>query len=247
MVEREIFPNAPITEALLDIRVTLPENTSLEQLAMLHEIVKDHYPNKRERKMWQSAIHVKDQGPEVVKPSGGTDGYLFSSSDGKNIVQSRLDGFTFNRLKPYDRWESFRDESYQLWQKYIKVAAPTQITRVALRYINRIEIPLPFRDFKDYILTTPEIAPGLPQGLARFFFQLAMPIAEIPALAIITETMEPVTETKRLPFILDIDVVREAAFDVNGQQAWATLDKLHDVKNDIFFKSITPKAKELFR
>jgi uncharacterized protein (TIGR04255 family) len=247
MAEREIFSNAPITEALLDIRVTLAHNTSLEQLATLHEIVKDDYPNKRERKMWQSAIHVKDEGPEVAKPSGGTDGYLFSTPDGRNIVQSRLDGFTFNRLRPYDRWESFRDESYRLWQKYIEVAAPVQITRVALRYINRIEIPLPFRDFKDYILTTPEIAPGLPQGLARFFMQLAIPIAEIPAVAIITETMEPLTETKRLPFILDIDVVREAAFDVDGKEAWEMLEKLHDIKNDIFFNSITPKAKELFR
>ena len=127
------------------------------------------------------------------------------------------------------------------------MAAPVQITRVALRYINRIEIPLPFRDFKDYILTTPEIAPGLPQGLARFFMQLAIPIAEIPAVAIITETMEPVTETKRLPFILDIDVFREAAFDVEGKEAWEMLEKLHDIKNDVFFNSITPKAKELFR
>ena len=77
MAEREIFSKAPITEALLDIRVTLAQNTSLEQLATLHEIVKDDYPNKRERKIWQSAIHVKDEGPEVAKPSGGTDGYLF--------------------------------------------------------------------------------------------------------------------------------------------------------------------------
>lgn len=247
MIQREVFQHAPITEALLDIRVTLPEHMNLDLLATFHDDIRDRYPNKRERKLWTGNIELTDQGANVAPPHGGTIGYLFASLDGKNMVQARLDGFTFNRLKPYDRWETFREESHKLWQHYVKVAGPKQITRVALRYINRIEIPLPMRDFKDYILTVPEIAPKLPQSLAKFFMQLTIPIPEIAALALITETMEPVTETKKLPFILDIDVIREAAFDVDGQEAWEVLDKLHELKNEVFFNSITPKTKELFR
>ena len=247
LAEREIFRNAPITEALLDIRVLLPQNTGLDQLLAFHDGVRGRYPSKRDRKIWKGSIHVSAHGPEIAGPAGGIDGFLFSSVDGKNIVQCRLDGFTFNRLKPYDRWETFRDEAFELWQSYVRIAAPKQITRVALRYINRIEIPLPITDFKDYILTGPEIAPGLPQGLSSFFMQVTIPITDLPAQSVITETMEPITETKRLPFILDIDVFRQAAFDVSGQEAWKVLEKLHDVKNHLFFKSITPKAKELFR
>ena len=247
MAEREIFRNAPITEALLDIRVILSDNTGLDQLVAFHDNVRDRYPHKRDRKMWKGSIHVRAEGPEIAGSGGGIDGFLFSSVDGKNIVQCRLDGFTFNRLKPYDRWETFRDEAFELWQSYVRIAAPKQITRVALRYINRIEIPLPITDFKDYVLTRPEIAPGLPQGLSNFFMQVTIPITNLPAQSVITEAMEPITETKRLPFILDIDVFRQAAFDVSGQEAWEFFEKLHDLKNHIFFKSITPKAKELFR
>ena len=247
MPEREIFRNAPITEALLDIRVILSDNTGLDQLVAFHDGVRDRYPNKRDRKMWKGSIQVRAEGPEIPTPSGGIDGFLFSSIDGRNIVQCRLDGFTFNRLKPYDRWETFREDAFKLWQKYVQIAAPKQITRVALRYINRIEIPLPISDFKDYILTGPEIAPGLPQSLSGFFMQLTIPVTDAPAQAMITETIEPITETKRLPFILDIDVFREAAFDVSEQEAWEVLEKLHELKNEVFFKSITPKARELFR
>ena len=247
MVDREIFRNAPITEALLDIRVALPESIRLAQLLPFQERVKERYPNKRDRKLWESNIHLKEEGPEISGQAGGTDGFFFSSLDGKNIVQCRLDGFTFNRLKPYDKWETMRDEASRLWHDYVSIALPSQITRVALRYINRIEIPLPMNDFKDYVLTGPEIAPGLPQGLAGFFMQLRIPIADTSTQAVITETIEPITESNRLPFILDIDVFKTAAYEVSEPAAWDVLEKLHELKNEMFFKSITPKARELFR
>lgn len=247
MGERIVFPNAPITEALLDIQVVMPKNTDLSRLATFHDAVKESYPNKRERKSWKGGFQIKEGHPEILEPQGGPDGYLFASSDGKQIVQARLDGFTFNRLKPYDRWETFRDQARHLWQLYVPIAAPKQITKAALRYINRIEIPLPIRDFKDYIRTSPEIAPGLPQGLAKFFMQLAIPVPEIPAMALITQTIEPVTDTNKLPLIFDIFVFHKAAFKVNGEGPWDVFEKLHDLKNDIFFKSITDKAKELFQ
>lgn len=250
MVEVIHFPNAPITEALIDIRVKLPPQTDLAKLAVFHEAIKQRYPAKQERVSWRGHLEVKASTVAQVSQSvaGGPDGYLFTSADGRQVIQARLDGFTFSRLKPYDKWESLRDEARELWQHYIRIASPETVTRIALRYINRIEIPLPIRDFKEYILTTPEIAPDLPQGLGSFFMRLVIPDAQAQAVAIVTETVEPVDESSnQLPLIFDIDVFRTTAFDVEGKALWETLDQLHDLKNDIFFKSITPKAKELFR
>lgn len=249
MAEWTVFPNAPITEALLDIRVQLPAEVNLARLETYYDSVKDRYPTKRERHSWQGGFKLNPPGNiEVLQSHAGPDGYLFTSTDGKQIVQARLDGFTLNRLKPYDKWETFRDQAQQLWQLYVQVANPKQITRAALRYINRIEIPLPMKDFKDYVLTLPEIAPGLPQGLEKFLMQLVIPVPDTPAMAaVITQTMEPVTDTGKLPLIFDIDVFRVAAFDVEDEEVWRVFEKLRDLKNNVFFKSITPKAKELFR
>ena len=242
------FPNAPITEALLDIRVQLPAEVNLAQLTTFFDSVKERYPNKRERQSWQGGLKLGSAGDvEVIQSQGGPDGYLFTSSDGKQIVQARLDGFTFNKLKPYDRWETFRDEAQNLWQLYVKVAQPKQIIRTALRYINRIEVPLPMRDFKDYILTVPEIAGGLPQGLAKYLMQLVIPVPEIPATAIITEAMEPTVVPTNVPLIFDIDVFCLKPFAINDTEVWQAFEKLRDLKNDVFFKSITDKTKELFR
>ncbi len=244
------FPNAPITEALLDIRVKLPEQTDLAKLAAFHDTINQKYPAKQERVSWRGQIEIKPAPITHVSQSaaGGPDGYLFTSNDGRQIVQARLDGFTFSRLKPYGKWESLRDEARELWQQYIRIASPEVVTRVALRYINRIEIPFPIRDFKDYILTAPEIAPDLPQGLDNFFMRLVIPYPKAQAVAIVTETVEPVDEAhERLPLIFDIDVFRAVAFNVQDNSMWEAFESLHDLKNDIFFKSMTPKAKELFR
>ena len=250
MVETTRFPNAPITEALLDIRVTLPAQTDLAKLATFHNAIKQQYPSKQERLAWRGHVEIKASPvPEVSQSATGEpDGYLFTSVDGRQVVQARLDGFTFSRLKPYDKWTTLRDEAQELWQHYVRIASPETVTRVALRYINRIEIPIPMRDFKDYILTTPEIAPDLPQGLGSFFMRLVIQDPNAQAVAIVTETMEPIDESRnRLPLIFDIDVFRMAAFNIQDNAMWEAFEYLHDLKNDIFFRSITLKAKELFQ
>jgi uncharacterized protein (TIGR04255 family) len=248
LAERTIFKNAPITEALLDIRVELPPEVSLEHMSAIYDRVKESYPNKRERISWHTGVQFKpDVVPEFQPAQGGPDGYLLSSLDGRQIVQARLDGYTFNKLKPYDRWETFREEAKRIWQAYTNVGHPKKVIRLALRYINRIEIPLPMRDFKDYILTVPEIAPGVPQGLERFFMRLVIPSDEAQAVAVVTESMEPGTSNRTVPVIFDIDVIRQAAFTIDDPEIWNTFERLHDLKNEIFFRSITDKTKELFQ
>ena len=103
------------------------------------------------------------------------------------------------------------------------------------------------KDFKDYILTVPEIAPNVPQALAHFFMRLVIPNPEIQATAVIVETMETPIDNQRLSLILDIDVWRETVYENNQPEMWDDFERLRVFKNNIFFNSITEKTKELFR
>lgn len=248
-MSREVFQNAPISEAVLDIRVQLPPDIDLNVLGTFQNGIQESYPNKQERVAWQGGIEIIDGGAPKMTSTGGPDGYLFRSADEKKIVQARLDGFTFNKIKPYTQWEDFVQEAQILWEHYIGIAKPISVVRLGLRYINHIEIPLPFTDFKEYILTVPEIAPGIPQALADFFMQMVIPNEEDGSLAVITETIDKARRTDELvPFIFDIDVMKEVFMPVaNGSDIWANFEQLHEFKNRIFFNSITEKGRGLFR
>ena len=248
MSEYTVFPNAPIVEALLDIRVELSEEITLAKLEIFHDKIKGRFPEKQQRIQFQAGLKVSSEGTAAALPtSGGVGGYLFQSTHEKKIVQARLDGFTFNKLKPYNKWEVFRDDARELWDIYFQISNPVKITRIALRYINRIEIPLPMKDFKEYILTTPEIAPKLPQVLDYFFMRLVTPNPTIQAIAVINQTMENPTEKQRLPLIFDIDVFQNTTYIGNKAEIWDEFEKLRIFKNEIFFNSITDKTKELFQ
>ena len=247
MKEFPVFPHAPITEALLDIRADLPKEVNLERLETFYNNIKERFFEKHERVSFQTGFKFSPEGPLSLPTSSMPDGYIFKSPNENKIVQVRLDGFTFNKLKPYENWKIFCLEAHEHWDHYLQLTSPIKITRIALRYINRIEIPLPIKDFKEYILTFPKIAPKLPKALNHFFMQLVIPNTDIQATAIITQTIETPMKN-RLPLILDIDVFRETSYNINNKdEMWDEFQKLRKFKNEIFFKNITKKTEELFK
>jgi uncharacterized protein (TIGR04255 family) len=219
-----------------------------ETLALFQERLGAQYPTKEVRIAWSGHVELQGAAPEIATTSGGPTGYLFRSADGKRAVQALKHGFSFSRFQPYQDWETFSREARDLWKLYAALTKPEKVTRIGLRYINRIELPLPFGDFKEYLLTLPEIAPGLPQGLASFFFRVVIPIDEAEAFATITETIVEGEVSKAVvPVILDIDVFRVGAFPIVADKLWRAFDQLREQKNRLFFGSLTDKAKDLFK
>jgi len=156
--EYKVLRKAPITEALIDIRVKLRAEIDIKNVNSIHEPIKKEYPEKQEQRISQIQFELK-VGEELVKPvSSKMIGYRYISADKRQIFQARLDGFTFSRLHPYINWEELRNEAHRLWLLYKNITQPDLITRVALRYINNLSIPLSIRDFSDYLMA-PTVVP----------------------------------------------------------------------------------------
>ena len=243
----EVFPNAPITEAVLDIRATLHKDVSLDRLKEFHIDIADRFPIIEEKRYIKAGFQLGKDEPEFHIPERGIEGFFFKSDRENKIIQFRLNGFTFNKIKPYENWEAFFSEGRAFWEKYNQIAKPLKVERIALRYINRILAPYPIKDFSEYILTNPQVAPNLPQALSHFFLRIIINSDDDYLTAIITETFEKPTKDKKLPIILDIDAYKQKEYATDSPDLWNDFDKLREFKNQIFFNSITEKAKELFR
>lgn len=168
-------------------------------------------------------------------------GLFFKSEDGRRIAQFRGDGFTFNHLKPYSSWEQIAPEALRLWDLYVQTLQPEMVTRLALRYINRLDIPSPAK-LGEYLTAPPIIPPTLPQELSSFLTQVVIhePGAELAAN--ISQTLDQSIEDSEAAVILDIDAYRFVELDPYDHQIQETLSLLHEFKNAIFFESVTETA-----
>ena len=250
MYTHETFPNAPLTEAMIDLRVTYKSDVHLDQLQQLSERCSESFPVKNTLIAHELAMKIWDAtGSAESRATSKKLGYLQFTKNRDRAIQLRADGFAFSKLKPYESWSSLCADAHTHWDTYREVMSPTRIVRLAVRYINRIELELPITDFQDYIRTVPQIADGIPQGLTEFFFRVVVPNPDDDQIqAIITSTIEkPEQDRKTLPYIFDIDAFTPVDLDPSDEKLWPTLEKLRDFKNLIFFLSTTEKAKELFR
>jgi len=248
MTEYLILRNAPITEALIDFRIKIKDGFDVGQIETLYSVISGEYPDKKARHRLEGRFEFKKGDKPFSLSTETIDGYIFTSADKKQVFQARIDGFTFNRLKPNDRWETFREEAQRLWHLFRNLISP-EIVRVGLRYINKFDIPLfpqPLRDFNEYLTAAPIVPEGLPQGVSSFLTRVVIQNQEIDAAAIITQAFEQIIDPKFIPIILDIDAFKQKD-RIGEEEAWQALEDLRLFKNAIFFSSITEKTKELFK
>ena len=102
-------------------------------------------------------------------------------------------------------------------------------------------------DYDNYFTGPPKVPQGLPQLLSHFFTRLVIPFPEHGVTAIVIQTPAERPDPVNTTLILDIDASVEVSLDSNDPKIGDILAILRRVKNDIFFSSLTERAKDLFR
>ncbi len=242
-MEPRKLSHPPITEALVDLRVELPEDVQLSTLASFQDEIRKKYPHREERFMWSGEITLLP-GVAVSGSIPQVNGYLFRSADARYVVQARLDGFTFSILPPYEGWSHVHDEVLSLWEHYISIAKPTKVTRIALRYIDQISLPADIDRIQDYLLTYPLVSSVLPREMSDFFMRMILHENGLQAiLSIATQNRDPNTRT----LLIDVDAFKLSDFNMNHDEIWNCIESLRALKNKIFFGCLTDLALEKYK
>jgi len=239
------YSKAPLTEAVLDIRVELPSEITIQDLSEVQIGEEERYPQREDNII---VVGQMSMGRQVGASAQQThNGYRFVSHDNRQIFQARLDGFTFSRLSPYETWESFQNEARRLWEVYRPIAKPKNIKRIALRYINRLDLPLPIKDFKDYLRTIPEISPDMTTGLSGYFMQLQLPQPDLEAMLHLNQTLIPPPGPNLVSVVLDFDLFCKDNVPSEDKDIWKQFETLRNRKNEVFEACITNKTRRLIR
>ncbi|MDY7000560.1 MAG: TIGR04255 family protein [Thermodesulfobacteriota bacterium] len=247
MAKIRYLKNAPITEAIIDFRIKPPSGIQVSDFLPLTKTLQDQYPKVKDIRKFEGRFDFDMKKGKALKSSleETPQGYRCESDDEKNIVQFKIDGLTFSRLKPYTRWEDIFAEARRIWDIYITKISTASVMRLATRYINHIEIPLPI-DFSQYLTAPPIIPNDLPQSATDFLTRIVVHDTNLDILVNITQALGKSSKKNHAAIILDIDAYKQCELDVNSEDMWLIFGQLHDMKNKIFFGSITEKTAGLF-
>jgi uncharacterized protein (TIGR04255 family) len=235
----------PITEALLDIQsaITAPE-TAYESLASQ---LKGRYPNIEPRRGFKAEWRF-EQGQMVPQAPRdlGFQGIIARTADGVLTAQFRPNGFTLNNLTAYMGGDQLLAEGLRLWRLFVDAAHPEVASRVALRFINQLQLPLrPGDDFRKYLVAPPAMPDGAPPYMSEFLLRVvATETLDAPDAVIVTQQLTP-SEAGPV-FNVDIDAFRVADLPPDPDALRPIFDGLRALKNRAFFSLLTDDAVNLY-
>jgi uncharacterized protein (TIGR04255 family) len=239
LAEQRRLARPPLREAVIDLRAEEALDSAF--LPQLEALAIDDFTSRKAIREGHFSFDLSENRPASTAVRDAQIGFRLENADASRVVQFRLNGFTFSVLKGYVSWEQFVAEAKVLWSKYLMRTDLKRLSRIALRYINFIELPLAEVSFDDYLTAAPQVPPGLPQGLSSFLQRVVVPFPASGHTAIITQALEPPSPTG-IPVILDIDVFSEQAVSTADEELWTRLLSLRKTKNDIFFSYVTDLA-----
>ncbi len=250
-MQRPNYSKAPIIEAVIDLRVTPVEGFEVEQFDALREQLQSDYPQFSFIETEQ--VEFRFEQEFTAQHNKRKNGVLLSSEGNTRLFQARLDGFTFSQRAPYDKWEPFRDEARRLWNIYRSFYPASEITRVAHRAINQLNIVAePGFELNKYLHTLPSASPEFPRGqMSGFFLQLQLWQPDLECSVVVNQAMVPPPEPEVVSILLDFDLFQarpEEPWDIQqDENAWDLLEKLHVRRNEMFQASLTDDMKEQLR
>jgi len=240
--------NAPITEAVIEFQFADSDSLEIDALQAISRLLESKYPLEQEKKSQIIRAVINNSVPATEYIDEGTIGFIRRTEDGIKVVHLLQDRFAFSHLAPYTCWGDLEKYAFDAWNIFQKEMGIKQLKRVGVRFLNRIEIGLPIKDFSDYLYSPPVISEKLPQAVVAFNQRIVLPNKEIEAIAIINQSLDGAEHEKNIvPVILDIDVGKIGSYEASDENLLKILRSLREYKNDIFFGYITPKALEKYK
>ena len=234
--------HAPIVEALIDFKVVPHDGISVSDFRDLGSQVGDQYPDQSPLQSIEAKFGL-ESGRLVDSRAIRDVGIAFK---GESVVaQFRVDGFTFNKLAPYTSWDEVFAEALRLWRIYVQAARPLDLARMAVRYVNRLQLPSP-ADLSKYLEVPPTLPPPLSHRMQEYLTRFVIVDRDRDASAVIIQALERSLDSAVMSLLFDIDAFRDDALAPDDSSIPDVFQRLRDLKNEIFFATLTESTVEMY-
>jgi uncharacterized protein (TIGR04255 family) len=241
------YKRPPITEAVIAISFAAP--IASRDLDKVNDDFAKLYPQHQDARNVNFDIVM----PPTPDLEPGTNirhheiGHRRSSDDQTEVVVLWPSLFVFSQLAPYPGWDEFFARFARDWSLLKKAVGYRRISRVGVRYINRIDIPVTgdLTYYEEFL----NIYPKLPVEFGPVFaygIQAQLPYPEIEGSININSASVPSPLLAHTSYIFDQDIYKENNVPQNDEGLYELLNEIHVKKNAVFEACITARTRELF-
>lgn len=243
---RRKYKKPPLIESLCEFYF-VPETSQDFDIIMnlLYENIRIDFPKKYQLQLQASQINIDNSGtPELTEQLLPL--VRFQSNNEQVLIQVGHNLLTINHLKPYTSWEEFLPSVEMGFNAYREVVKPKAIHRVALRYINRIEITGSRIGLEDYFEFRPFIGQKLLQDISAFTLGIQIPHEEMRDILNIQLASIDNESPNTVVILLDITYSLVKSGDISLDNITGWLSVAHNHIEDAFEACITDQLRNLF-
>jgi len=242
------YKRPPITEAVIDIRFS--EDLPAAELEKVSRDFASVYANRETVKNVVAQIGV----PPNLEAAPTTQfnqhiGYRLASTDVTELLVLWPATLIVSQLAPYPGWGAFFSRFERDWTRWKKAVGYRKIVRVGVRYINRIDVPVPpegYIEESEYLNIYAKY-PDIIGNVAGYFVQFRAPLNDIECDLVVNSGGVPSPLLNHMSIMFDQDIIMERICPQNDDDIYTLLKKIHEKKNGVFEASVTDRARELFQ
>ena len=244
---RRSYRNPPVEEALVEFRFVPGPGWDPTLPGKLHQhaAIKSGYAGKpRTQKIVEAALETGRDQPSQMTLRESFSRVQLVNENGTRLISLGPDVLSINVLRPYKGWIEFRQRIETALQAYAEVAGPGGVSRVGVRYINKINLPDQEIELKTWFWCGPPTVPELPGKIAGFMSRVEFLYPDAVKLLL---TQASIDAPEGPPaFLLDLDVLWESGETRSPDAIMAVVDDLHARVGSAFEALITDAAREIF-
>jgi uncharacterized protein (TIGR04255 family) len=242
---RQKYPSPPIEEALVEFRVDSNKEWDPTIPGKLHERIKTSYPGKpREQRARQTSFREVEGGPAQVFVHDAVARVHLINDTGSESVSVGPNVLSVHQLKPYKGWTAFKPRVLEALHAYLEVTENPLISRVGVRYINKIVINEETVNIGEYFHYVPAVPEGLPAQVGGFSNRAEHFYSDGARLVVRFESLSDPSATP--VFVLDLDLIWEPSSPMPKGEALARVEELHSREGTAFEALVTDKARNIF-
>ncbi|MDD5023993.1 MAG: TIGR04255 family protein [Methanoregula sp.] len=239
------YRNPPIVEAICEFRFSQDTKWDPTIPGLLYEKLKAEFPHKESRINQEIEFRADEKGlkPWVKNPDQLA---VFLSNDRLTLIQVGQNRLSIHHLKPYSGWENFRPKIKHAFEMLNSITEIRGIDRMALVYIDKIEIPGPNIDMKEYFHFMPQLGDGFSQQFNDFIVGCDFPYHSKRDICKLQLTSAIPENKSNTAYVLTTEYFLAKKKAISRDNALEWMEDAHSVVHGIFKSCITEKLEDLF-